>query len=231
MRYNILTVCNEGYIPFLDIFVKSLFKNCDSDNLVKLYIFDTGIDSRSRDLFKIYPKIQIVETDKKTEYTKIHDDDWYSNVHSKTDYLYQTINHTKTPTFMIDVDCVFQKPFEEYINEFAEIVVCHRPNSHICSHIASFFGAIDIEKSMLFIKIWQEVIKTINTKTKESPALTEVLRLYNENFRIQNINEFYISCVKDNPDAFIYHLKSDGFAQTIDERLKLKYAQNLINSL
>lgn len=232
MKYNILTVSNQDYFPFLSLFIKSLFKNADSARLAKVYVFNTGLNSASKDFLKDFGKVEIVDTGKKTKHTKLHDEDWCLNTYSKCDYLSQVISFSDLPSFMIDVDSVFQKPFEQVINPFADIVTCYRPNSHISSHIGSFFGALEKHKSLLFIKIWKETINNItNFKHKESPALSRVIKNYSEDFKIQHVYEDDISCVKKNKEALIYHLKSDGYAQTIEDRLLLPYAKESIDKI
>ena len=67
-------------------------------------------------------------------------------------------------------------------------------------------------------------------KHKESPALSKVVNTF-QGFKIQHIYEKDVSCVEDNDDAFIYHLKSDGFAQTIPERINLDYSKKIIKCI
>ena len=232
MKYNILTVSNQDYFPFLELFIKSLYQNADTDNLINVYVFDTGLNKQSKNFLKNFNKNIVIETGHNTQHKKLHDSDWCLNTYSKMDYLYQVIEKTKTPSFMIDVDSVFQKPFEQVINPFADIVTCYRPNSHISSHIGSFFGGLEKHKSLLFIKIWKETINNItNFKHKESPALSRVIKNYSEDFKIQHVYEDDISCVKKNKEALIYHLKSDGYAQTIEDRLLLPYAKESIDKI
>jgi hypothetical protein len=231
MKYNILTVSNQDYFPFLELFIKSLYQNADTDNLISVYIFDTGLSEESKDFLSNFNKNIIIETGHKTQHKKLHDSDWCLNTYSKMDYLYQVIENTKTPSFMIDVDSVFQRSFESIINPFADIVACYRPNNNISSHIGSFFGGIDYSKTIIFIQIWKQYLTTITDfKHKESPALSKVVNTF-QGFKIQHIYEKDVSCVEDNDDAFIYHLKSDGFAQTIPERINLDYSKKIIKCI
>ena len=63
----------------------------------------------------------------------------------------------------------------------------------------------------------------------ESPSLSHCIKSFNGFFDCHNVEEDKISCVKTNPFAKIYHLKSDGFAVTIQERLNLPYAKKLVD--
>ena len=38
MKYNILTVINEGYAQFGKLFINSLFENIDLKNVEKIYV-------------------------------------------------------------------------------------------------------------------------------------------------------------------------------------------------
>tara|TARA_B110000483_G_scaffold209083_1_gene255150 strand:- start:1942 stop:2640 length:699 start_codon:yes stop_codon:yes gene_type:complete len=231
MKYNILTVSNQDYFPFLELFIKSLYQNADSENLLNVYIFDTGLNEESKSFLSEFNKNIIVDTGQKTEHKKLHDPDWCLNTYSKMDYLYQVIEKTKIPSFMIDVDSVFQKSFESIINPFADIVACYRPKNQISTHIGSFFGGIDYLKTMIFIQIWKQNLDTITEfKHKESPALSKVINTF-QGFKIQHLYERDISCVEENEEAFIYHLKSDGFAQTISERINLNYSKKIIKCI
>ena len=232
MNYNIVTVSNEDYSSFLKLFVESLFKNTNLDKLNTLYIFDTGLGETTIQYLKSFDKINVVNTDLNTSHKKLHDEDWERNTYSKMNFLYNVLYKTGTPTFLIDVDSVFKESFTPNLNNFADIIACRRKGNHISEYIGSFFGAVNIEKSLLFIKIWSQNLQLVTQyKHKESPALSLTIQNFKEHFKIQDIEEDLVSCTKESDKAKIYHLKSDGFAITIDERLDLPYAKETILKL
>ena len=164
MKYNIVTVSNEGYKDFLKVFLKSLFDNADSSNLESVFVFDTGLsEDTKKSLEPISDKIQFVDTDIKAESNAIHDEGWQKNTYSKTKFLFYATNSTKQPCFLIDVDSVFQSNFEEEINWDSDFCVCWRGDNHpISDHIGSFFGCLNTEKSLMFLKIWIIMLEVAN---------------------------------------------------------------------
>tara|TARA_Y100001938_G_C8099750_1_gene440754 strand:- start:6578 stop:7336 length:759 start_codon:yes stop_codon:yes gene_type:complete len=249
MKYNIVTVSNEGYKDFLKVFLSSLFDNADSDNLESVFVFDTGLSEETKkNLEAVSDKIQFVPTDLKAESSAVHDEGWAKNTYSKTKFLFYSLNSTQQPCFLIDVDSVFQSNFEKEINWDSDFSVCWRGDNHpISDHLGSFFGAINVAKSLLFLKIWMMQLGIVtrdkelfelkgidwslryNMNHLESPSLSYCIKSFNGFFDYHNVEENKISCVKTNPLAKIYHLKSDGFALTIQERLNLPYAKKLVD--
>jgi len=245
MKYNIVTVSNESYKVFLKVFLKSLFDNADSDNLNSVFVFDTGLSDHSKEELSINEKIQFVPTDISAESSGIHDEGWAKNTYSKTKFLFYVLNSTREPSLLIDVDSVFQSNFEEKINWGADFSVCLRGRGHhICDYIGSFFGAINSNASLLFLQVWMLQLKVM-TQTKEigdlkgekfrgfnhfeSPSLSNCIKNFGPFLNFQELEEDEVSCVKENSSAKIYHLKSDGFALTIEERLELHYAKHLVD--
>lgn len=249
MKYNIVTVSNEGYKDFLKVFLKSLFDNADSSNLESVFVFDTGLsEDTKKSLGPISEKIQFVNTDIKAESNAIHDEGWQKNTYSKTKFLFYATNSTKQPCFLMDVDSAFQSNFEEEINWDSDFCACWRGDNHpISDHIGSFFGCLNTEKSLMFLKIWIVMLEVANLtkevnalrkelnrasndynfKHLESPSLTKAIKSFEDYFNFQNVPENTISCVKTNPSAKIYHLKSDGNCMTKEARLKLPYAEKI----
>ena len=245
MKYNVVTVSNETYKPFLKVFLKSLFDNANSDNLNSVFVFDTGLSDYSKEELSINEKIQFVSTDINAESDSVHDEGWAKNTYSKTKFLFYVLNSTREPALLIDVDSVFQSNFEKDINWGVDFSVCLRGRGHhICDYIGSFFGAINPNSSLLFLQIWMLQLKVM-TQAKEigdlkgekfrgfnhfeSPSLSNCIKNFGPFFNFQELEEDDISCVKENPFAKIYHLKSDGFAISMEERFNLAYAKKLVD--
>lgn len=235
MKYNIATVSNESYSPFLRIFLKSLFDNADTDDLRSVLVFDTGLSEQSKKELSISEKVQFVPTGVSSESNKIHDDGWKKSTYLKIEFLYSSIKSTNEPSFMIDVDSVFQSPFEDLIDWDVDFVCCLRAQRRAeSSHIGSFFGGVRAANSLLFLKIWSQQMYIINNDpnhpfpTAESPALTKTLSNFSEFFSFQELKEEEVSCINENSSANIYHLKSDSYALTVEDRINLKYANHVV---
>lgn len=226
MKYNILTVCNEGYAPFIKLFINSLFELVDIENVEKVYIYDTGLSTTTVKYLNLFPKVEVVNTDLVTGSNQIHDECWRKNTYSKTKFLLEILNKTNLPTFMIDSDCIFVQGFEDLINTDSHIVACSRNRNGFSKHIGSFFGAIDVDNSISFLNKWIENIdllqNTTDLKHCESPALSKTIS--ETQFKLQQIQEQIISAVFPDDTSRIIHLKSDYYAKTVKDRLSLSHA-------
>jgi len=226
MNYNILAVANEDYKEFVKVFVNSLFENYDLINVDNIFIFDTGLSKETIDYLCRFPKVTIKETEVVSKSSEIHDEGWRSSTYSKTRFLLDTIKQYPTPCFMIDSDSIFVGNFDHLIDWEADIVACNRDREGFSKHIGSFFGAINIERSIEFIEKWianlEFLQKNSNLKHCESPALSKTIQ--ENDFKLQEIPEQIVSAVFPDEDSLIYHLKSDYYAKTIEARLQLPHA-------
>ena len=82
MKYNILTVINEGYAQFGKLFINSLFENIDLKNVEKIYVYDTGLSEDTVRYFNYFPKVVVMATGADFKSTGIHDEGWASNTYS-----------------------------------------------------------------------------------------------------------------------------------------------------
>ena len=232
-KYNIITVLNEDYMGFGILFFNSLFDNVDLENINNIYIFDTGLQPKSKEYLNFFPKVNFVETDKKTKFKKMHDKDWQENVYSKTEYLLATIKKDNLPTIMIDSDCIFVYDFMDLIDKNKDFVATRRNRSGFSNHIGSFFVINNVDKAQEFLQDWIEEIKKGNEKHKESPALSRVINTGKYNvgeLKEEIISYFGRHTVDDVPDNVrIIHMKSDAGLETIDKRMRqphvFKYVQ------
>ena len=178
MKYNIVTVSNETYSPFLKVFLKSLFDNANTDNLRSVFVFDTGLSEQSKKDFSISEKIQFVPTGVVSESSKIHDDGWKKSTYLKIDSLYNAIKSTGEPNFMIDVDSAFQSSFEGLVDWDSDFVCCLRSRQRAeSSHIGSFFGGVSPVKSLLFLKL-SDLDHLINNGTDDEIILINFLTYF-----------------------------------------------------
>jgi len=227
MKYNILTVANEDYSPFIKLFVNSLFEFVDTKNVNKIYIFDTGLSQITLNYLNHFPQVEIRNTDISAPSSEIHDEGWQKNTYSKTKFLLSVLEETRLPTLMIDSDSIFVSNFEDLIDWNSDIVACNRNREGFSKHIGSFFGAIDVNNSIEFLQKWIKNIAELqekgNLKHCESPALSKTI-LEEEGVNIFEIEEILVSAVFPDKKSRIYHLKSDYYAKTIESRLSLPHA-------
>lgn len=227
MKYNILTVANEDYAPFIKLFVNSLFEFIDTTNVNKIYIFDTGLSQNTLKYLNYFPQVEVKETEISAPSSQIHDEGWQKNTYSKTKFLLSTLEETGLPTLMIDSDSIFFSNFEDLIDWNSDVVACNRNREGFSKHIGSFFGAINVANSVKFLKKWiqniSELQKEGNLKHCESPALSKTI-LEEQGFAVSELEENLVSAVFPDDNSRIYHLKSDYYAKTIESRLGLPHA-------
>lgn len=236
MKYNILTVLNESYRPFGELFVASLFENTDISQVNKTYIFDTGLEEETKSYLSLFPTVEIIDTAINSQSEEIHDEGWKNSTYSKTTFLLDTLIKDGLPTVMIDSDCIFVQDFSQLL-KFSEkdVVVTARNREGFSKHIGSFFAANNCSKNvLLFVRRWIENLEHLreNTKMKhvESPALSKTVTEMKNEIEILELPEEIISCVlpeeaNRKEDIAILHLKSDHYAKTIADRLMLPWAR------
>ena len=226
MRHNILTVVNEGYADFGKLFLNSLFENVDLQQVDKILVHDTGLSQSTIEYYNYFPKVEIVPTGANYRSNEIHDKGWKDNTYSKTKYLLESLEERGLPTLMIDSDCIFASSFDDLIDEKADIVVCSRNREGFSKYIGSFFGAINVEKSKDFLSKWIKNVELLQDTTEmkhcESPALSKTID--EETIVAQELPEQTISATFPDSTSLIYHLKSDYYATTIEQRLSLPHS-------
>ena len=227
-KYNILTVVNEGYAPFIKIFVNSLFEHQDLQNIDTVYVFDTGLESGTKKYLLDFPKVEVLDSGINSQSSEIHDEGWKKSTYSKTKFLLQVLEDSKLPTIMIDADSIFYSNFEDLLDWDCDFVACRREREGFSKYIGSFFAALDVEKSKQFIKLWIENIDFLQTNSDlkhcESPALAKTID-ENPELKCQDIAEQLVSAVFPDETSRIIHLKSDYYATTIGQRLNLPHSK------
>ena len=132
---------------------------------------------------------------------------------------------------MIDSDCIFSSTFDDVLDFDVDIIACSRDREGFSRHIGSFFGAIDVATAKTFLRKWIANIQYLqdNTELKhcESPALSKTIQ-ESPGTQLQEVPEQIISAIAPDATSRIYHLKSDYYAVTIEQRLALPHAQPFV---
>ena len=191
-----------------------------------VYIYDTGLSEDTKEYLLDFPKVLVMETGIKSKSSAIHDAGWKLSTYSKTRFLLDVLEKDSIPTLMIDSDCIFISNIEYLIDWDCDIVACDRSREGFSKHIGSFFGAINVECSKQFVLKWIDNLEYLlnNTDLKhcESPALSKTIE--ESSFKLQELPEQIVSAVFPDEKSLIIHLKSDYYAETVEQRLRLSHA-------
>jgi hypothetical protein len=222
VKYSIVTSANKSYLPFLDIFINSVFKNCNQENLQKIYIIDCGLGEYS----KIFDnnKIELIDTGLNDEYSGVHSKGWVKATRSKTQGLLKILKekNINDPIILIDSDvCVLQElSLIIDTNYDLQATVMHdgghtRADGIFIKEIASFVCFNNIEKSILFLEQWIDKIKFFEDNSipfpHETPAFNYTLRKNEQDMKILSLNENEVCAdLKILPETLSVHFKSNG---------------------
>ncbi len=225
MKYNILTIASKTYFPFLDVFLNSLFDNCDTSKINKIYIVGVDLDDYKNYLYKS-DKIVYLDDSSKDEYTGVHSNGWYKTTKLKTEYLkelFDTVD-VNEPIVMIDSDTVVLKDIYDIIKpEYDLQLVEMSEGSHISQsgililHIACLSIFNHREKSKNFLNKWIEdknmLFQMKRPKPHETPAMNMVIndKKFMKNYNFLSMDEREVcadSAVYEN--SKIIHFKSNG---------------------
>ena len=230
MKYNIMTVANENYKKFIKLFINSLFELYDMADVNKVYVYDTGLSKETIEYLQDFPKIEVVKTSIISVSNKIHDEGWKTSTYSKTKFLLEILIQDELPTFMIDSDCIFVSNFQHLVDWDSDVVACDRNREGFSKHIGSFFGAINVENSKEFLVKWIDNLEYLQNNTDmkhcESPALSKTIK--ENSYNVQELPEQVVSAVFPDQTSLIFHLKSDYYAKTVEERISLPHAINFV---
>ena len=233
-KYNIFTVCNREYSPFLGLFLCSLYDNVDLQPVQNIIVVDFGIESNIKEyLSKTFPKILFIDSNEKVGSNAIHDAGWSKVTYSKVPYLRDSCENTQLPTLMVDVDSVFVGNITQRVQGYSgDFVVCDRDRDGFSKYIGSYFMVLDPQKSTEFLSRWEKETNTGKEKHKESPALSRLVLNNSEYNFIEEpeeiVSNFSFSQAL-NSSAYIMHLKSDAGLETVQKRLTQAKVQPYIN--
>ena len=226
MKYNIFTLFNSKYIKFAKIFLNSLYKTQNMDNINTIYIYDAGINDADKEWLQKFDKIKIIDDYETTQMDKIPE--WTNVIIQKTFILKQLLEKEKVyPLVMIDIDCLFLKDISDLINLKFDLQVCKRdykPKPLIAS-----FVSFNNENVLPFIDLWIDKIKNIEKNIKETPALCNIYKKHKEDYKIGLVDYNIVSATNDKSikkDTRIFHFKGTSLkSNSVENRLKI------INSL
>tara|TARA_B100000575_G_C23139528_1_gene662809 strand:- start:2822 stop:3571 length:750 start_codon:yes stop_codon:yes gene_type:complete len=177
-QYNLVSVCNKQYTPFLKVFLGSALNILDSEKLNKIYILDTGVEKKTKDFFSSIDYIEFIDSKSTFESEKPWDDGWKKNVLMKTQFTKDILKKDNLPTMMVDIDSMFIQEISDLMEHECDIMVCNRasfsPNFPI---IASYVGFFDVEKGISFLDLWMDDMKLpTQHSTVETPSLNNIVR-------------------------------------------------------
>lgn len=217
---NIVTVVNSQYMPFAEIFFKSLVKLSDYKRINKVYIIDTGLGKPDVKLLSsICDKIVLCDTKTFLPFADMHTADWRKIVSMKLSSVSRLtkIMDNIFPLCIIDIDSYFNSNFIDVVDIKSDVSVCKRDqptvnqDNYVLTHIGSFFS-VNTAKALRFLDRWMKEMEVLEGDHIETPALCNVLRVpENEgDLNIQHIDQNIISAINYTDECKIFHLKSDG---------------------
>lgn len=248
--YNIFTVVSKSYYPFIDIFLSSLFQNCEMSKINKIFIVIKDFCGLESELIQS-EKIVYIYEDSQDMFGGVHTDGWYQNTKLKTKYLLNILNliPDEESLILIDSDVIFLKEFSDLINKEYDIQVTEMSQgSHISRSqveilfIASFIIFNNKINSKKFIEKWNENITYLKLNNREKPHETPAMNMtiFDKDF----MKEIKFSSIDDRiscsdliiyPETKILHLKSiwpnnygayDNFIERVNA---IRYSKELGN--
>ena len=222
MKYSVFTIMNSSYFYFGKIFIDSLFKKIDIDKIDNVFIGDTGLTDEHRKYLSSFDKVILVDTKYNIQESVLWDSNWLDNVSSKTETLYKLILMYDLPIIMIDVDSMFVRNFDEFINLDYDVQVAKRDSksnvnveNHPVPYIGSFVSINNNQGGKLFLRNWIDRISTIPNIPKESRALSQICLENKPFYKIGDLLVREISSYADRKyleefDTRIVHFKSRG---------------------
>lgn len=219
-KYNLVSVCNKQYTPFLRVFLGSAMNILNGEQLNKIYILDTGVEEDVKDFYKSIDKIEFISSESSVESNKPWDDGWQKNVLMKTQFAKNILKKDNLPTMMVDVDSMFIQEISDLLDHDGEVMVCNRvsfsPNFPL---IASYVGFFDVEKGISFLDLWMDDMKLpTQHSTVETPSLNNIVRENNKTnyFKMLYADFKAIGLYREThliDETKILHFKGGGFSE------------------
>jgi len=227
MNYSIITTCDKGYFPFLEILTDSILEICDLSKINNFFIVDTGLTLEQRQyLLGKLTMVTFIETDLQTNFEGgIWGDDWRKNVKSKTVTLYNTLLNIDHPLLMLDADIKVVRDLEELTKLGGDLHVCYREN-HPVRYIGSYFFVLNPSKCLNFVKHWRDLTnKAIGNKAMESPSLVKAVKEFKDSLEIKELPETLVNVISSEllkEDSFLIHYKSKALHKNLEDTLKYR---------
>tara|TARA_R100000541_G_scaffold753_2_gene4343 strand:+ start:4434 stop:5150 length:717 start_codon:yes stop_codon:yes gene_type:complete len=222
MKHSIYTVLNSAYMIFGKIFIQSYLEH-NSEKCNYIFVLDAGLKEDDILWLQQFDKIKIIGSDVKTSFKNGNTStDWTDTVVAKTYGLREILNTYGfiTPLIMIDSDCLVLQDISSLIDQTKDIQICNRPE-HETPMLGSYVSIN--RRCPNFMDRWINIIPTISTPWKESPALSKAYLEFKNHLSIGLIPEHIVSCYKKedvNEDVRIVHFKSGAAHKTIEESIQ-----------
>lgn len=231
-NYNIFFILNSPYFTFGKILIKSIYKNCNTEDICKIYILDTGLSEAEKKYLKSFDKVELLDSGLTTNFTNgSWSEDWHINIALKLKILKSIVEQISEPILMIDGDCMVMKDLGELLSFGGDIQLCYRGDTDPeTPYLGSYVGILNTN-GLLFIddcitdmensanrylegKIWP----------KESKAMSRVAMSYKKLNKL-NIKDFSLSEVSefssDNiGNCHIVHFKGSTLSSTTEELIQ-----------
>lgn len=208
-------------MTFGKIFIQSYFKyNLDSCNY--FFILNAGLNDDDLEWLSQFKKVCIIESNINTSFKNGNTSkDWTKTVVAKTYGLREILKqYNITPIIMIDSDCLVLQEISSLIDLNMDIQICNRPH-HSTPMLGSY---VSINRKCLnFINRWINIIPTISTPWKESPALSKTYLEFRDKLKIGLVPEEIVSCYEKSKitnEVKIIHFKSGAAHKTIEESIQ-----------
>ena len=221
MKHSIYTVLNSAYMTFGKIFLQSYFKY-NLDNCEYVFILNAGLDKQDIEWLSQFKKVYIIESNINTSFKNGNTSkDWTKTVVAKTYGLREILKqYNITPIIMIDSDCLILQEISSLIDIKKDIQICNRPQ-HSTPMLGSYVSINNL--CFNFLDRWINIIPTISTPWKESPALSKTYLEFKDKLNIGLIPEEIVSCYEKNKvthNTKIVHFKSGAAHKTIKESIQ-----------
>jgi len=227
-NYNIFTVANASYAPFLDILVSSVTDSCHSAG--GILVADVGLGPFLPH-FSSRANVAIIPTSITDNFSGAHSSGWAIATRQKTKIFLNLLENRKVdhPVIMIDNDVCVLRDLACLIDLQYDIQITKRPKiinaaGIELTEIASMIIFNDRDISIQFLRKWIEQIDILAaTGVKlphETPALNLLMRT---SWAASSLNvgfleeEHVCSTTGFNPDSFALHFKS--FGKTGDNKI------------
>ena len=229
MKYNILLMLNDSYINFGLIFLNSLYKNNNINNIDKIIINNIGLTNENKNLLlKKFNKIEFFESNKNINVHKVHSQEWLEALTMKTKILLEIIkNKTNLPIVLIDSDMLILKNFDIFIDTKYDIQICKCKNPYSrndlpikkLDYIACFVVINNNNNNVInFMNDWiNEIKEMFNKKLRpayETPSMCKMINKYKSILNIGDLEQDKIASdieyIEDK--SHIIHMRSQGNA-------------------
>ena len=223
MNHSIYTVLNSSYMTFGKIFIKSYLTH-NLHNCNYIFILDAGLSKHDLQWLSSIDQVKIINSNINTSFKNGNtSEEWTTTVVAKTLGIYELLkSYDVSPILMIDSDCLVLGDLSTLIDTNYHMQICHRLN-HETPMLGSYVSFNNRVASLEILKRWIEVIPSIHTPWKESPALSKIYPEFINKFNLGLIPEQIVSCFRKedvNAEVKIIHFKSGAAHKTIEESIQ-----------